>query len=62
MDIQIVISAITVIGAGISAYVGVKVALAEVRVEQKAQGERIKDVETDVRRLEDALFFKKRDT
>jgi len=44
--------------AFVSAYVGVKVALAEVRATQKAQGEEIVDVKADVRRLEDAVFFK----
>lgn len=46
-------------GAFVSAYVGVKVALAEVRATQKAQAGEIADVKADVRRLEDNALFKR---
>lgn len=46
-------------GAFVSAYVGVKVALAEVRATQKSQGDEIVDVKADVRRLEDMVFLKR---
>lgn len=67
MELQVIISLVTVIGAGISVYVGVRVALAEIRRDLRAletadaQLERtvareFSDIRDRVQRLEDTYF------
>jgi hypothetical protein len=55
-EIQLVIALITVAGSGISVYVGVKVALAEIRTMQGALERRLGKVEDRLDRLEEKYF------
>jgi hypothetical protein len=52
VEIQVVISALTILGAGISVYVGVRVALAEIKIQQKQHDEELKDLAERIKYLE----------
>ncbi len=56
MEIQLVISVITVIGSGISVYVGVRVAIAEIKGDIRRLDEAREDVSRRLDRLEGAHF------
>jgi hypothetical protein len=51
-EIQVVISLLTVLGAGISVYVGVRVALAEIKTIQKQHEDELKDLAERIKYLE----------
>jgi len=52
MEIQIIISLITIIGSGVGVYVGVRVALAEIRKDIKA----LENKDADIARLMERDF------
>ena len=67
MQVQVIISLLTMLGAGISVYVGVRVALAEIRRDIRAIEEAIvanqrlserdqSRIEQSIKRLEDVVF------
>ena len=56
VELQLIISFITILGAGVSVYVGVRVALAEIKTQQKAHDKDIAELNKRVSRLEDAYF------
>lgn len=58
--IQLGLSVLTIIGAGVAVYVGVKVALAELRRDLSAQKDRITAVDSRVTRLENPYFERPR--
>ncbi len=55
-EIQLGLSVLTIIGAGIAVYVGVKVALAELRRDLAAQKDRITAISERITRLENPYF------
>jgi len=52
IEIQVVISFLTVLGAGISVYVGVRVALAEIKIQQKQHDDELIDLAERIKYLE----------
>lgn len=55
-EVQLVFALITVLGSGASVYVGVRVALAEIRTMQKSLERRVDKVEERLDRLEERYF------
>lgn len=55
-ELALVFALITILGSGASVYVGVRVALAEIRTFQKAQEKRLDKVEDRLDRLEERYF------
>ena len=56
IELQLVISFITILGAGVSVYVGVRVALAEIRMQQKNHDREIAEIKnTDIREVKERL-------
>jgi hypothetical protein len=51
-EIQVAISFLTILGAGISVYVGVRVALAEIKTVQRQHEDELKDLAERVKYLE----------
>jgi hypothetical protein len=58
MDYQLLVPLITVLGAGLASYVGVKVALAEMRIKIEALEDTQSDLKSRVVRLESGYFQK----
>ena len=58
MELNLLISLAGILGAGVSSYVGVRVALAEIRGELKRLDKDVTDLETAVSRLEKPYFNK----
>jgi len=57
-DLSILLSVCTVIGSGIASYVAIRVAIAEIKIEQKNQDSQIEELKKDVKRLERPFFEK----
>jgi len=64
-ELQLIIAIVTVLGSGVSVYVGVKVALAEMRGDLKRhdelfelQGQKIDEATSRIVRLENQFFAK----
>lgn len=55
-QLQLIIGALTMLGAAITGYVGIKVALAEVRKDIRGLGESCARLERRIDRLEDPYF------
>jgi len=58
VELNLLISLAGILGAGVSSYVGVRVALAEIRGELKRLDKDVTDLETAVSRLEKPYFNK----
>lgn len=52
LEIQVLISFLTILGAGISVYVGVRVALAEIKTVQKQHESELMDLAERIKYLE----------
>ena len=61
MELNLLISLAGILGAGLSSYVGVKVALAELRGEVKRLNKEIMDLESRADRLEKPYFNRRDD-
>jgi hypothetical protein len=55
-ELQLVLALLTVVGSGVSVYIGVRVSLAELRTSQRAQEKRLDKVEDRIDRVEDRMF------
>lgn len=56
MDQQTIIAIITVVGSGVSVYVGVRVAIAELKAEISRLKEQNREQDARIIRLEDSYF------
>ena len=61
MELNLLISLAGILGAGLSSYVGVRVALAELRGEVKRLNKEIMDLESRADRLEKPYFNRRDD-
>lgn len=52
LEIQVIISFLTILGAGISVYIGVRVALAEIKTIQTQHHDEIRDLAERIKYLE----------
>lgn len=61
MELQVAVALTGILGAGLSSYIGVRVALAEIRKDLEAQKERIGQNEKRLDRLEASYFDRNRE-
>jgi hypothetical protein len=58
-QVQVLISVLTIAGSGLSVYVGVRVAIAEMRRDIRSHDKQLDEVRERIERLEKPYFFRR---